>query len=162
MTTQMHWRYFLPWTSEWYWRHQISVSSNQNQPNLIKSIPINQNQGLFALNERVVLEGKWAFGYFAMVAVGATNVGSIRSSPSLSLVQADWAWIVERVNFRGVSGKHPTKYIMRVVSQSWFHAPHFFATTSTSCTPSLQKLSLSGHSHSSFPKRSNTLRHAQE
>lgn len=41
-------------------------------PKVVRAFP-----GLFHINERVVFSGRWHHGFFAMVAVGATNVGSI-------------------------------------------------------------------------------------
>jgi phosphatidylserine decarboxylase len=41
-------------------------------PYLQRTLP-----GLFTLNERVVLLGRWRWGFFSMTPVGATNVGSI-------------------------------------------------------------------------------------
>ena len=34
-------------------------------------------EGLFVLNERIIMLGQWQHGFFSMAAVGATNVGSI-------------------------------------------------------------------------------------
>lgn len=42
-------------------------------------------QDLFVLNERVALLGRWRHGFFSMVPVGATNVGSIRINFDSSL-----------------------------------------------------------------------------
>lgn len=42
-------------------------------PYLQKTLP-----GLFTLNERVVLLGRWRWGFFSYTPVGATNVGSIK------------------------------------------------------------------------------------
>ncbi|KAL9056656.1 MAG: hypothetical protein Q9162_002827 [Coniocarpon cinnabarinum] len=41
-------------------------------PYLVRTLP-----GLFTLNERVVLLGRWRHGFFSFTPVGATNVGSI-------------------------------------------------------------------------------------
>lgn len=42
-------------------------------PYLQRTLP-----GLFTLNERVVLLGRWRHGFFSLIPVGATNVGSIK------------------------------------------------------------------------------------
>lgn len=44
----------------------------------VSSWMVDKLADLFVLNERVALLGRWRHGFFSMVPVGATNVGSIR------------------------------------------------------------------------------------
>ncbi|KAJ3156674.1 phosphatidylserine decarboxylase 1 [Geranomyces michiganensis] len=44
----------------------------------VSPLAVNMIKNLFVLNERVVLMGEWAYGFFSMIPVGATNVGSIK------------------------------------------------------------------------------------
>jgi len=44
----------------------------------VAPIVVNNVSGIFAANERVVLEGTWEHGLFSLTPVGASNVGSIK------------------------------------------------------------------------------------
>ena len=50
----------------------MAINSPTADRNLQRTLP-----GLFVLNERVVLLGRWRWGFFSYIPVGATNVGSI-------------------------------------------------------------------------------------
>ncbi|KAI9100991.1 phosphatidylserine decarboxylase-domain-containing protein [Phlyctochytrium arcticum] len=44
----------------------------------VSPLAVGMIRDLFVLNERVVLMGEWEHGFFSMIPVGATNVGSIK------------------------------------------------------------------------------------
>ena len=57
-----------------------SIAESRHFPGTL--FPVNRKSvelipNLFNLNERVALLGEWKYGFFSLVAVGATNVGSI-------------------------------------------------------------------------------------
>ena len=68
-------------------RHYFSGHLYPTKPCSARLIP-----NLYALNERVVLSGEWRDGYFALCAVGATNVGSITLSNSKDEVHTNDFW----------------------------------------------------------------------
>ncbi|KAF7509780.1 hypothetical protein GJ744_007475 [Endocarpon pusillum] len=61
----------VPWVCTT--RRHFSGELYSVSPYLQRSLP-----GLFTLNERVVLLGRWRYGFFSYTPVGATNVGSIK------------------------------------------------------------------------------------
>jgi len=44
----------------------------------VKPAFVNGFPNLFSVNERVVYTGQWDYGFFSMIAVGATNVGTVK------------------------------------------------------------------------------------
>jgi len=50
-----------------------------NKGHLLSVAPkfVNLVHNLFTVNERIALIGRWKHGFFSMVPVGATNVGSV-------------------------------------------------------------------------------------
>ncbi|KAI1914112.1 phosphatidylserine decarboxylase 1 [Ophidiomyces ophidiicola] len=60
-----------PWVVES--RRHFAGELYSVSPYLQRTLP-----GLFTLNERVVLLGRWRWGFFSFTPVGATNVGSIK------------------------------------------------------------------------------------
>ncbi|PLB48878.1 phosphatidylserine decarboxylase proenzyme 1 mitochondrial precursor [Aspergillus steynii IBT 23096] len=61
----------VPWVVES--RRHFAGELYSVSPYLQRHLP-----GLFTLNERVVLLGRWRWGFFSYTPVGATNVGSIK------------------------------------------------------------------------------------
>lgn len=61
----------VPWVVES--RRHFAGELYSVTPYLQRHLP-----GLFTLNERVVLLGRWRYGFFSLTPVGATNVGSIK------------------------------------------------------------------------------------
>ncbi|KAI5306698.1 anaphase promoting complex subunit doc1 [Ascosphaera pollenicola] len=61
----------IPWVVEG--RRHFAGELYSVSPYLQRNLP-----GLFTLNERVALLGRWRYGFFSMTPVGATNVGSIK------------------------------------------------------------------------------------
>ena len=58
----------------------VEISERVHVPGVllpVKPYYANKVKGLFTLNERVVLNGKWKEGFFSLGMVGAFNVGSI-------------------------------------------------------------------------------------
>lgn len=61
----------VPWVVEM--RRHFRGELYSVSPYVAKRLP-----NLFLLNERVALMGRWRHGFFSMIPIGATNVGSIR------------------------------------------------------------------------------------
>ena len=61
---------------------QLSLIITQFSGELLSVAPwaVRKLPGVFALNERTALLGRWRHGFFSYTAVGAFNVGSIQLS----------------------------------------------------------------------------------